>query len=130
MNEDADAGFDRPARVRTHRDLEVWHRGIDLTVAVYRATATMPKSETYGLTDQIRRAAASVPANVAEGSGRRTSKDLLHLLSIASGSLREVDTHLQIIERLEMPVETTEPKRLVEEVSRMLAGLIRSLASR
>lgn len=100
---------------------------------VVRYTATsksMPRSETYGLTDQIRRAAASVPANIAEGSGRRTTKDLLHFLSIASESLREVDTYLEIIERLEIPVDTRGPKELVEETSRMLGGLIRSLAKR
>jgi four helix bundle protein len=99
-------------------------------VNVYKATEAMPKSETYGLTGQIRRAAASVPANIAEGSARKTTKDLLQFLAVASGSLREVDTYVEIIERLELPVETRLIRHGVEEVSRMLGGLFRSLSVR
>ncbi|RYG18263.1 four helix bundle protein [bacterium] len=62
-------------RIRSHTDLEVWHRAVDFAVEVYRATETMPKSELYGLTSQIRRASASVAANIAEGSCRRTTRD-------------------------------------------------------
>lgn len=90
----------------------------------------MPKSELYGLTGQIRRAAASVPANIAEGSARRTTKDLLQFLAIASGSLREVDPYLEIIERLALPIETRGLRDKGDEVARMLAGLFRSLSSR
>ena len=117
-------------RVRSHRDLEVWHRAIELAVIVYRVTDSMPKSETYGLTSQIRRAAASVAANIAEGSARRTTKDLMQFLAIASGSLREVDTYVEIIQRLQMPVETEALRHKIDEVGRLLAGLFRSLSSR
>lgn len=119
----------RPRTIRSHRDLDVWHKAIELAIAVYRATETMPKSETYGLTGQIRRAAASVGANIAEGSARRTTKDLMQFLAMASGSLREVDTFVEIIERLEMPVETRAIRGLIDEVGRLLSGLFRSLAS-
>ena len=117
-------------RVRSHRDLDAWHKAVDLAVIVYRATESMPKPETYGLTSQIRRAAASVAANIAEGSARRTTKDLMQFLAIASGSLREVDTYVEIIQRLDMPVETEAVKLKTEEVGRMLGGLFRSLSSK
>lgn len=130
MDEDSAFNMERPVKIRTHRDLDVWHRAVDFAVAVYRATEAMPRSELYGLTGQIRRAAASVPANIAEGSARRTTKDLLQFLAISSGSLREVDTYLEIIERLAFPVETQGLKDQADEVARMLAGLFRSLSSR
>jgi len=90
----------------------------------------MPKTETYGLTSQIRRAATSVPVNIAEGSARRTTKDLMQFLAIASGSLRELDTYLEIIERLGLPAETESVRTQADEVSRMLGGLFRSLSAR
>jgi len=115
------------AFVRSHRDLEVWQKAMDLAVEIPRSTEAMPKSEIYGSTGQIRRAAASVPANIAEGSGRRTTRGLLHFLSIAAGSLREVDTFLELIDRLGFDVPTQPLFARCEEVGRLLSGLTRSL---
>src|ERR1044072_5891448 len=78
--------------IRSHRDLIVWQKAIDFVVTVYRATESFPKAETYGLTSQIRRAVTSVPANIAEGQGRRLPKEFVHFLSNARGSLWELDT--------------------------------------
>jgi four helix bundle protein len=78
----------------------VWQEAMDLVVLVYRLTAGFPKQEQYGLTSQIQRAAVSVPANIAEGQGRRTNRDFRNFLSIAHGSLREVETHAYIANRL------------------------------
>jgi four helix bundle protein len=72
-----------------HEDLEVWKRGYSFALAVYKATKGFPREEVYGLTSQLRRAALSIPLNIAEGSARNTSKDFLHFLNIADGSLAE-----------------------------------------
>ena len=82
------------------RDLRVWQRGMDVVEAVYRASARFPKSEVFGLAAQIRRAAVSVPSNIAEGHARSSTKDYLHHISIALGSLGEVETQLEIAVRL------------------------------
>ena len=80
--------------VRSYRDLEVWQRATDLVVECYRLTNLLPKSELYGLASQIQRAAVSIPANIAEGHGREHLGDYLHHLSVANGSLMELETHL------------------------------------
>jgi four helix bundle protein len=86
--------------VRKYRDLEVWQYAMELVTCVYQCTQRFPREETYGLTNQVRRAAASIPSNIAEGQGRRTTREFLHHLSIARGSLAEVDTQIEIAERL------------------------------
>jgi four helix bundle protein len=86
--------------IRSHRDLIVWQKAIDLVVSVYRATEGFPKTETYGLTSQIRRAVTSIPANIAEGQGRRLSKEFVYFLANARGSLWELDTHVEAATRL------------------------------
>src|SRR5687768_2245305 len=83
-------------QIRSHRDLIVWQKAMDLVESVYKATASFPKEETYALTSQIRRAVVSVPANIAEGQGRRLPKEYLYFLANARGSLLELDTHLEI----------------------------------
>ena len=85
---------------RTIRDLKIWQKSMDLTVESYRASASFPSDEKFGLISQIRRAATSVPANIAEGFGRWNSREFSRFLAIASGSLRELETHLQIAQRL------------------------------
>jgi four helix bundle protein len=116
-------------RIKSHRDLIVWQKSMDLVVAVYRATEMFPKSETYGLTSQIRRAAASIPANIAEGQGRRLSGEYLQFLGNARGSLLELDTHLEIAHRIGF-LKSSEHASLLDrlaEVRRLLNGLMRSI---
>src|ERR1700733_10982989 len=86
--------------VKSFRDLEVWQIGLDLVETVYRCTAEFPKSEIYGLAAQMRRAAVSIPSNIAEGQARSSSKEFLHFLSFSLGSLAELETQLELTARL------------------------------
>ena len=87
-------------KVSSHRDLIVWNKAMDLAVDVYRLTASFPAAERYRLVDQLSRAAASVPANIAEGHARSTARDFAHFLSIARGSLMETQTYIMLAIRL------------------------------
>jgi four helix bundle protein len=118
-------------RVASHRDLLVWQKAMDLVTACYRITAGFPKTEQYGLTSQLQRAAVSVPANIAEGKGRATTVAYLQHLSIAAGSLAELDTHLGVAQRLTYinEAQLTAITAQLEEVGRMLTGLRKSLES-
>jgi four helix bundle protein len=89
--------------VKSFRDLEVWQIGLDLVETIYRCTAEFPKSEMYGLSAQMRRAAVSIPSNIAEGQARSSSKEFLHFLSYALGSLAELETQLELAMRLQYP---------------------------
>jgi four helix bundle protein len=104
---------------------------MDLVVKVYELARRFPSEELFGLTSQIRRAVVSVPANIAEGHGRLHRKEFLRQLSIARGSLVEVETHLQIAVRLGYLErdQCKEPWLCCQEVGRLLSGLIRSLQS-
>lgn len=115
--------------IRKYRDLEVWQRAMDLVTVVYKQTEGFPKHELYGLTNQLRRAAVSVPSNVAEGQGRRTTNEFLHHLSIARGSLCEVETQIEIAQRLGYMTAQAGTGCLDEAavVSRLLNGLIGAL---
>lgn len=84
----------------THKDLDVWHEAIDFVVLVYTVTASFPQHELYGLSAQMRRAAVSIPSNIAEGAARRSNKEYAHFISIALGSLAELETQLIIAQRL------------------------------
>lgn len=112
-------------RIGSHRDLTVWQKSMDLVVEVYRLSSYFPKSETYRLTSQLTRAAASVPANIAEGHARSTARDYGHFLSIAKGSLMETETFLMLAVRLGyLQEESSAPAlRLVTEISKMLTSL-------
>jgi four helix bundle protein len=115
--------------VRSYRDLDVWQKGMDLVVDCYNIANQFPKSEVYGLASQLQRAAVSVPANIAEGHGRSHTKEFLNHLSIAYGSLMEVETHLQIAARLRY-IDGSSLEKLLEKsgvIGRMLNGLIQSL---
>jgi four helix bundle protein len=94
----------RDSDKRPHERLVVWQDAMSLVEAVYRLTATFPDSERFGLTRQMRRAAVSVPSNIAEGAARRSTAEYLRFLSIARGSLAELDTQIQIASRLELSV--------------------------
>lgn len=87
-------------KVSHYQQLIVWQKAMDLVEKVYEATKTFPREEVYGITNQLRRAAVSVPSNIAEGQGRRTTADFLRHLGIAYGSLLEVETQLLIAVRL------------------------------
>jgi four helix bundle protein len=88
------------SKVSHFRELHVWQRGMDIVEAVYRVSAAFPKSELYGLTGQVRRAAVSVPSNIAEGHTRASTKEYLNHVSMAQASLAEVETQLEIASRL------------------------------
>jgi four helix bundle protein len=115
---------------RSYRDLEVWQKAMDLVVDCYRITQDFPKSETYGLVSQLQRAAVSIPANIAEGQGRQHLGEFLQFLSIAGGSLAELETHLLIAYRLGYITQATQEKLFIqsERVGKMLAGLRKSLS--
>jgi four helix bundle protein len=115
--------------INSYRDLLVWQKAMDLVADSYGLAASLPKAETYGLMSQLQRAAVSVPANIAEGHGRDHLGDYLHHLSVANGSLMELETHLLLASRLSY-VSSSKVETLLEktgEVSRMLAGLRKSL---
>ena len=112
-----------------YKDLVVWQKAMDLVIDIYKATDSFPKKEVYSLTDQIRRAAVSVPSNIAEGQGRQTTGEFRQFLGHARGSLLETETQILLSERLEyLDHETTESiLRQAVEVGRILNGLIGSL---
>ncbi len=126
------SGAVRSVVVNGYRDLLVWQRAMDLVVQVYRLSDTLPRDEKYGLVQQMRRAAASVPSNVAEGHGRDHLGDYLHHLSIANGSLMEMETQVLIAGRMSYVSKESEDRALAQaaEVGRMLAGLVRALKRR
>lgn len=103
------------------KELKIWNKAIDLTVEVYKATASFPKEEVYGLTSQIRRSAVSVPSNISEGAGRNSNKEFIHFLGIANGSSYELQTQLVISNRLNlMTDETLQPLlKEIEEIQKM-----------
>ncbi len=114
---------------RSYRDLRVWAEGMRLAEVCYRATKDFPRDEMYGMTSQIRRAAASVPANVAEGYGRENSGEFVQFLRIAQGSLKELETHLILASRVDSTTaeETDRVLRQCETVRKMFRSLIRSV---
>lgn len=118
--------------IRSHQDLEVWQRAVELTVAVYSHTRCFPRHELWGLAGQMQRAAVSVPANIAEGHGRSHTKEYLQSLSHAYGSLMELQTHVIIAQRLEY-LDNRAANSLLEHASRiaqMLNALMRALTPR
>jgi four helix bundle protein len=84
---------------KPHKKLDLWNAAMDLAVLVYQVTDSFPKAERYSLTDQVRRAVASVPSNIAEGAGRQTKKEFINCLHMAQGSLSELDTHLELAKK-------------------------------
>ena len=118
--------------VKSYRDLLVWQKAVDLVTRCYALTKLLPRSESYGLVSQIQRAAVSIPANIAEGHGREHLGDYLHHLSIANGSLMELETHMLIAQNLNY-LASDDVLRILNqsaEVSRMLTGLTRKLRER
>ena len=112
------------------RRLKVWQKGKLLAVLVYRATETYPRAERFGLVDQTRRAAVSIPANLAEGCGRRSDRDMARFVDIALGSAYELASHIELAADLGFMSSSTSQELLdsTSEVRRMLVGLRRSLS--
>ena len=115
--------------VKTHKDLEVWKRAIDLVTSIYRVTEQFPKSEQYGLVSQLRRSAVSIPSNIAEGATRNYKTEFKQFLFVALSSASELETQLIISGKLNFIEKAVETELLNElnTVSRMLQGLIKSI---
>jgi four helix bundle protein len=117
-------------KVRTFRDLIAWQKGKELAKAVYDATRRMPDEERFGLTNQMRRAAVSIPSNIAEGHARQSRLDYLKFLRTSRGSLAELMTQLEIAWELNLMPFHRPLADLLEEEDRILQGLIRSLEAK
>ena len=115
--------------VKNYRELIVWTKAMDLVEMIYQVTRQFPKEELYGLTSQIRRAAVSIPSNIAEGQARQSTAEFKNFLSFAQGSRAEVETQLMIAQRLGyLSQQTAEPiLSLAEEIKRMLHALMAKL---
>ena len=113
----------------SYRDLDVWQKAMDLVVVCYRLAQRFPENEKYGLINQIQRASVSIPANIAEGQARQYVKEFIQHLSIAQGSLAEVETYVQLGERLGYVNydKVHEILKKTDQVARMIAGLQKSL---
>lgn len=107
------------------RKLIVWQKAMDLTIEVYSLVRLLPREEIYSLSDQMRRSAVSIPANIAEGQGRDTDKEYIRFISIARGSLWELLTHIEICERLNYisTAQSAKSRDLITEISKMLLAL-------
>ncbi|MGD0382506.1 MAG: four helix bundle protein [Thermoguttaceae bacterium] len=114
---------------KDYRDLVAWQKAMDLVLLVYRVTKSLPKEELYGLMSQMRRAAVSIPSNIAEGQGRHTKKDFRNFLFVALGSLRELETQILITQGLKYITDQTtiELCGLTDRVGRLIRGLAKSL---
>lgn len=114
---------------RSYKDLVVWQKAMDPVTSTYRATARFPKDELFGLTSQARRAAVSIPSNIAEGQGRLSENEFRHFLGLARGSLMELETQLQVAENLGYLAKEDVAGLLQScgEVGRLLNGLIASI---
>jgi four helix bundle protein len=117
--------------VKDFRELKVWQKAHDLTLAVYRVTAAFPREELYGLTSQLRRASASVAANLSEGCGRNTDAEFARYCSIAMGSASELEYHLLLARDLQLfkPGEYEELAPRATELKRMLTALLQKLTA-
>ncbi len=118
-------------RGRSYQDLLVWQQSMDLVTEIYTMTRGWPKEELFGLTSQVRRAATSIPANIAEGYGREHRGSYLQFLRIAQGSVKELETHLLIAERVGLASKNNVSPLLqrVESVGKLLRLLLRKLAA-
>ena len=112
--------------IQSHRDLLVWQKGMDLVVAIYRITQKLPSYEQFGLISQLRRAAVSIPSNIAEGYGRQSSGSYRQFLSVSRGSLLELETQIELCVRLGYLTQSDTASILADitELSKMLTSLI------
>jgi four helix bundle protein len=115
--------------IQSYQDLKVWQEAMNLAEECYRLTVGFPTTEMYGMVSQIRRSAASIPANIAEGYGREHLGEYIHFLQIAQGSLKELETHLILSRRVGLTIDSQIDPLLkqCDMIGRMLRALIRSL---
>lgn len=113
-----------------HKDLDAWKLSINFIAEIYRITQSFPKEELYGLTNQIRRSAISIPSNIAEGSARQSDKELVQFLYIALGSLAELETQLIIAQNLNYILNLTEVSEQLNNIKRTILGLIKYLKNK
>lgn len=112
-----------------YRQLKVWQKAMDLTVEIYSLVNKFPREENYALSDQMRRSVVSIPSNIAEGQGRNSAKEFVNFLSIARGSLWELETQIEISERLHY-IDSGQKNNVyeqTEEIGKMLNALAASL---
>lgn len=117
------------SEIETHKDLEIWQKGIELVEKIYKLTSTFPKEEIYGIISQLRRASISYPSNIAEGAARSSRKEFIQYTYIALGSLSELDTQIIISSRLGYHID----KNLLDEIEllrRMTLNFIKYLKSK
>ena len=114
-----------------YKELQVWHKAIDLVVEIYKISKLLPKEEVYGISDQLRRSAVSIPSNIAEGQSRNSVKEFIQFLSIARGSLAELETQLLICIKVNMLSEDNiaDAQNITTEVGKMIKGLMNKLNS-
>ncbi len=118
--------------LKTHKDLDVYKKSIELVKSVYAITGTFPKDELFGISSQMRRAAVSIPSNIAEGAARQSDREFVHFLYISLGSLCELDTQVDISEELGFidRQATVDTQTKILTIKQMLIGLIKSVKSR
>ena len=116
--------------INSYKDLRVWQDAMALAESCYRLTRQFPREELFGLTSQIRRAAASIPANIAEGHGRESTGSFVQSLRVSQGSLKELETHLLLAERVGILKAPETPLGQCESLGKMIRALIRSLQDR
>jgi len=116
----------------SHKDLKVWQKGIELVKSIYEITQSFPSNEQFGLVSQMRRAAVSIPSNIAEGCGRNSDKELIHFLYIALGSASELETQIIISQELSLlqPEKSEQMQSLIFEIIKMISSLIKSIRTR
>ncbi len=123
---------DKKRVTKSHRDLDVWKRSVELITFIYDVTKSFPKEEIYGITNQVRRAAVSIPSNISEGAARHHNKEFIQFLYISFGSISELETQIIICENLKFLVitDSTKIQNELTELRKMILGLIRHLESK
>jgi len=113
--------------MKTHKDLDVWKKSMDIVTEIYRVTKDFPKEEVYGLTNQMRRSVVSIPSNIAEGAGRNSKKEFIQFLYVALGSVSELETQLLIAQNLTYLKDVRQFLDQIDSIKKMLNGLINHL---
>lgn len=116
--------------LESHKDLIVWRESMDFAIEIYRATKGFPEHEKYGLIRQMRRAAVSIPSNIAEGSARKNTREMIQFLYISLGSVSEIETQLELSRKLGYLNDDNQLESSLTPIAKMLISLIRSLKNK